>query len=483
MLESATRDQNIPPSVRLRHLWPSADQIEAIETSFVVRRVPTFPNWLNKVTPTYHWEWPHQQYLYKYLDRVTSGDIKRLMIFIPPRHTKSETVTVRYPVWRLERTPNMRIIIGAYNQTLANKFSRKARRIAAEQIPMSISRAAVEEWETKLGGGLRAIGVGGGITGQGGDLIVIDDPVKSREEAESFTYREKVWEWYKDDLYTRLEPNGAIVLIMTRWHEDDLAGRLMAEMQSGGESWDIVSLPALAEDGDPLGRKEGEALCPERYDEAALQNIKMVLGDRSFNALYQQRPSAREGNMFKLSNLPVTNKEGVAYVVPKDEGIKRIRYWDLGGSDSNKADYSVGVRMSVREGIFYVEDVKRGQWSPRERNEQIKATAESDRDDFGHITTWIEKVPGLGVEVIDNIVRFMAGFGVKTEMAKADKVTRADPFADQCEAGNVRVIKADWNKAYRDELTGFPNGKNDDQVDASSGAFSKLASVRRSITL
>ena len=152
--------------------------------------MPSFPDWLPTVTPSFNWHWPHLVHIQRQLQRVTDGEINRLMLFLPPRHGKSEMTTVRYPVWRLKRDPTMRVIVGAYNQTLANKFSRKARKIAAGELPSSRERAAAEDWETEQGGGLRAVGVGGGITGQGGDLIIIDDPVKNREEANSQTIRQ-----------------------------------------------------------------------------------------------------------------------------------------------------------------------------------------------------------------------------------------------------------------------------------------------------
>jgi predicted phage terminase large subunit-like protein len=167
------------------------------------------------------------------------------MLFLPPRHGKSELVTVRYPIFRLEQNPELRVIIGAYNQQLAERFSRKGRRVARQRLSLSRERATAGEWETEAGGGIRAVGVGAGVTGLGADLILIDDPVKSREEAESQTYRDRVWDWYRDDLYTRQEPNCAIILVMTRWHEDDLAGRILASEE--GPSWRVVRIPALAE--------------------------------------------------------------------------------------------------------------------------------------------------------------------------------------------------------------------------------------------
>ncbi len=244
------------------------------------------------------------------------------MIFMPPRHGKSETVTIRYSAWRLENDPKLNIIVGSYNQKLANRFSRRIRRIAEERIVLSKDRKAVDEWETKEGGGVRAVGVGAGVTGFGADLVMIDDPVKGRSHAESKTIRDNTWEWYTDDVYTRLEPKGAVVLIQTRWHEDDLAGRLKKAEANGGDRWDVVSLPAIAEADDPLGRKIGEALWPQRFDVKALDRIRQQQGSYSFNAMYQQRPVAREGNVFK--------REWFENVVSRaPQGLSWARGYDL----------------------------------------------------------------------------------------------------------------------------------------------------------
>jgi len=208
-----------------------------------------FDAWLRRFTPNYNWDWKHLQVVQTQLQEITKGELDRLMLFMPPRHGKSECATVRYPVYRLFRKPDTRVIVAAYNQTLANRFSRKMRslmRSHGELKPLlSRDRAAAEEWETTAGGGVRAVGVGGGVTGMGADLIVIDDPVKSREQAESQAFRERSWEWYTDDVYTRLEPNGGIILILTRWHEDDLAGRILTSDDAA--SWRVVRMPALAE--------------------------------------------------------------------------------------------------------------------------------------------------------------------------------------------------------------------------------------------
>lgn len=401
------------------------------------------------------------------LERVTSGEIRRLMLFVPPRHGKSEMVTVRYPVWRMERDPSLRVVVGAYSQTLANRFSRKSRRIAKERFELDTERKAVEEWETAGGGTFRAVGVGAGITGQGGHLIVIDDPVKNREEANSETYREKVWQWYTDDLYTRLEPDATVILIMTRWHEDDLAGRILAS--DDADQWTVISLPAEAEENDPLGRAEGEALCPERYDLAALASIKRVLG-HSYYALYQQRPTPPEGGMFKRHWFEIVG------AAPKD--AERVRAWDRAATE-NAGDYTVGLKMAKdKQGIYYVEDVVRGQYSDLQADKVLAQTTEIDAG-LHAVTTWLEQEPGSsGKQVAKITIRALAGHVVKAERSTGDKATRAQPYAAQCEAGNVKLVRGAWNFAYLNELASFPYGTHDDQVDASSLAFNKLTLAR-----
>src|SRR6476660_8120859 len=189
-----------------------------------------FPAWLRRSEKLMSWDFPHQRFLYEALQRITDRESSRLIITMPPRHGKSETVTIRYTAWRIYREPSLSVILGCYNQRLANRFSRRIRRIAQEQkIMLAKDGKAVDEWETKAGGGVKAVGVGAGITGFGGQLVVIDDPVKSSAQADSRVYRENTWDWFRDDIYTRLEPNAAVVLIQTRWHEDDLAGRLITD--------------------------------------------------------------------------------------------------------------------------------------------------------------------------------------------------------------------------------------------------------------
>jgi len=433
--------------------------------------VPDFPAWLPEVTPAWTWDWPYQQYIQAQLARVTRGEIRRLMLSVPPRHGKSHMVTIRYPVWRLECDPATRVIVCAYNQFLANDFSRKARRLAERRILLDPERKSAEAWETAGGGGMRAVGVGGGITGQGGDLVVIDDPVKSREEAESPAFRDRVYDWYTDDLYTRLEPGAAIILIMTRWHEDDLAGRILAS--EDGPSWTVVNLPAEAEAGDPLGRAPGEPLCPARFDRRALAERRQVLGSYAYTALYQGHPLPPEGGLFKRHWF----REWLAAAPERFDGV--IRYWDRAASEG-RGDFSAGVLMGRQGGAYTVIDVIRGQWSPKQREQIILTTALIDRDRYPNAAVWLEQEPGSsGIDSVQASIRNLAGFNVHADRVTGEKGVRAMPFAAQAEAGNIHLVRAPWNGAYLDELCSFPNGLHDDQVDASSGAFNLLAGRRQ----
>jgi len=438
------------------------------------RQKRDFRLWLPAVSPapSWTWTWPHLRLTQEYLDKVTRGEIDRLMICEPPRHGKSEMATIRYPLWRIEREPWTRVVIGSYGQDLANKFNRTARKIAVERFDLSDERKAAAEWSTPDGGGMKAVGVGAGVTGHGAHLIIIDDPVKNREEANSELRRETVWNWYNDDLYTRLEPGGAIILIMTRWHEDDLAGRILVSERAS--DWTVLNLPALAEDNDPLGRAPGEALCPDRYDEAALDRIRRG-GLNSWYALYQQRPQPPEGGMFKRPWFTIGN---VPPVVQLFGGF--CRYWDKAGTAEGGA-YTAGVLMGRnKNGQFWVLDVIRGQWSAGERERIILQTAHTDQAAWGAVQTWVEQEPGSGgKESAENTIRNLAGFRVRAERVTGDKAFRAEPYAAQAEAGNVTILRAPWTAQYLSELCAFPTGTYADQVDASSGAFNKLAGDMR----
>jgi hypothetical protein len=429
-----------------------------------------FGEWLRIGSPGWPWHYKHLKHIRQALTPVESGQCKRLMIFVPPRHCKSEMVTVRFSAYMLEKDPSTPIIIGAYDYTLATKFNRKARRIARQQgIALDQERQAVDDWLTIVGGGIRAAGVGGGITGHGGKLIIIDDPIKSREEANSLTYRERTWNWYRDDLYTRLEPGGIIVLIMTRWHEDDLAGRILAS--EDGPNWTVIRLPSLAEtqeerdeyserigrptgEPDPIGRDPGQPLNPERFPNEEVEHTRQVMGN-SFYALHQQRPAAAEGDMFKRAWFDIVP------VVPKPTRICiRLRYWDKAGTKDAGA-FTAGLMLEYVDGTFFISGLIMGQRASAEREKVIQQTAHADAakygrfqelddrrrimQDPGHVIA-VEQEPGSGgKESAENTITSLPGFIVYADRPTGDKVLRAEPVASQAEIGNIKLVRAAWN--------------------------------------
>lgn len=429
-----------------------------------------FDAWLRHVSPppAWRWDWSHVRYICEALERVTRGETRRVMIACPPRHGKSALVTVRYATHRIVRDPTTNVIVAAYGAELASTFSREARRLAQHSdVELDETRQTAADWRTVQGGGMRAIGVGGGITGHGADLIVIDDPMRSREDAQSERQRDRVWDWYRNDLYTRLEPDGAIILIMTRWHTDDLAGRLLAQ---DADAWEVVNLPALAEDDDPLGRAPGEALCPERFDEAALEGIRDEIGTWSFAALYQQHPLPDEGAMARREWFRVGRP-------PDNPNVRRVRAWDLAATaqsvTASDPDYAAGTLMARYGGTWYIEDVVRERRGPGEIQELIASVARQD----GHgVPIVIEREPGsAGKILLASLGKRLAGWRVYGPVVSGQKLTRALPFLAQAELGNVVLADANWRHAWLDEVCSFPVGGHDDQVDSASLAFAQLA--------
>jgi len=411
------------------------------------------------------------------------------MIWAPPQHGKSELASVRAPAYWLAHRPDDPVILCSYAASLAYAKSREARGLVESpafgtlfpDVTTDRSSRAVDYWRIQARrGGVLAAGVGGPITGHGAQLGLIDDPFENWKQAQSLTVRNTVWDWYRMTFRTRVWEGGAIVLIMTRWHEDDLAGRLL---QQDADAWHVLRLPALAETqdqrdeqharmglpvglGDPLGREPGEALCPLRFSAEALAEIRRDVGSLGWMAEYQASPIQPEGNRFKRAWFPIRDASPAEAV--------RVRYWDKAGT-AGAGDYTAGVLMARAGGLYAIEDVVRGQWSSGERERVMRQTAELDRE-RGHVTIWVEEEGGSsGKDSADATVRNLAGFDVHKEKPTGDKAVRAEPFAAQCEAGNVYLVRGGWNGAYIAELTAFPNGAHDDQVDGSSGAFNKLA--------
>lgn len=411
-------------------------------------------------------------------ERIASGELKRVMVFLPPRHTKSEFFSRLFSAYYLKRNPTHFVGLNSYAAELAYTLSRAAREnyIRCGGITKD-DASAVKHWETPEGGGFWAAGVGGPITGKGFHLGIIDDPLKNAEDANSEVIREKQKEWYKTTFLSREEPDAAIVIIQTRWHEDDLSGWLLSEEANTEdeyerENWHIVCLPAIYEEPRPFPesctvepdfREEGEPLCPERYPLPKLLN-KRAKGEREWSALYQQHPTPKEGLFFHVDKLEIVD------AAPID--ARRARGWDKAAT-AGGGDWTAGTKIAKdKDGIFYIEDVVRGQWDTASRDRTIRQTAEIDGRACKQVG---EQEPGSGgKESAQNFIRLLSGYPVTTEPATNAKEVRADPFSSQVNAGNVRVVRGAWNKSYIEELRTFPHGKHDDQVDGSSLAFNEL---------
>ena len=288
---------------------------------------------------------------------------------------------------------------------------------------------------------------------------MIDDPVKSREEANSPTMREKLWSWFTDDFFTRFSEGSALLMIMTRWHIDDIAGRLI----DTDHGFEVVKYPAIDEaDGR---RPEGGVLFPEHKSLDFLNERKSLMVSTSWEALYQQNPVVAEGDMIKVEKIVI-----IDHIPGKIK--ESVRYWDKAGTEGGGC-YTAGVLMHrLDDGRFVIADVVRGQWSAGRREETIKQIATADGI---RTTVWIEQEPGSGgKESAENTVKNLAGYSIKVERVTGSKEVRAEPFSAQVEGGNICIFKAEWTKGFLDEARLFPNGKYKDQIDAAGGAFNKL---------
>lgn len=403
------------------------------------------------------------------LERVERGDCRRLMIFSPPRHGKSELVSRRFPAWALGRDPTRQFISASYGQDLASDFGRDVRNLVASPefnalfpgVGLAEDSGAKARWHTSEGGSYVAAGVGTAITGRGADILSIDDPVKDRAEAESAVVRDAVWAWYTSTAFTRLMPGGAVILTQTRWHADDLAGRLLDQMAAGGERWEVLNLQAIDEDG--------EALWPERYPLVALEGIRATIGDRDWSALYQQSPIVSDGAVFKVEAITVRD-------TPLERGTM-IRAWDLAATAATQKrspDWTVGLLLhQSRDNRLTVCDIVRLRAGPEGVERAIVETVERDGPDTV-ISLPID--PGAAGKVqAEYLTRQLLGYTVRTSRETGSKATRAMPVASQANVGNLSIMRAPWNRAFLEELRGFPNAQHDDQVDALSRAFAEVA--------
>lgn len=407
-----------------------------------------------------------------YVETGGASGVARLIVEMPPRHGKTVTTSRLFPAWALGRNPDARVMLVSYAATLAEKNSRAARNLIASpyyqaifpNVTLASDSASVDHWNLAgHEGGADALGIGGSATGMGAHLLIIDDPIKNRAEAESALYRDRVYDAFTDDLYTRLEPNGAVILMMTRWHADDLVARVLKNMP---RQWRRLRLPALAEQQDAIGRAEGAALWPARFGVDVVRSIERTLGPYSFAALYQQRPVPGEGGLYKRHYFGLLQANAPAMK-------RKVRYWDLAMSGKTSADYTVGVLMGMDfDAHHWVLDVERGHVEWGDLTEHMARVILADGPD---VTQGIEAAgyQSRAVQVLNADPR-LRGYAIFPYSADRDKFTRALPAAAKAASGMLHVLDRHWSAAFLDELCSFPNAAHDDQVDALSGAEAML---------
>lgn len=440
--------------------------------------------------------------------------IGRLMILMPPQHGKSQIASRNFPAWLLGLLPDSHVILTSYGESLATRHSRFIRdQITDERyqaifgtksnklVPVELSSdsRSTENWDLAkpYRGGVKAAGVGGGITGLPAHLFIVDDPFKNREEAESESRRELVDDWYKSSSRTRLRPNAAVVIFHTRWHPDDLAGRLMQRMVSDplASQFEIVCLPGVALDSypatveeqrkkmrdgiylpmaDPLGRQPGEALCPAWYNAEWLLSTRADVGLYDFEALYQQQPYLMQGNMFQRDWFTIVDHG------PGNAVWARVRAWDKAATPGGGAR-SASVKMSWGlDDYLYVEHSTADQLASAERDEFMIELGKEDYRNDGPFLIWHPQDPGSAG--LDSAMAFNNLLADQGLMGTFDQVTGskefyAGMFATKAKGGRVRLVRGSWNDAFMDEYAAFPKGRFKDRVDSGSSAYNVLRQI------
>lgn len=425
-------------------------------------------------------QWFHEE-IAKALRKIETREIKRLIIEMPPRHGKSELVTIKFPAFYLGRHPEDEIITASYSGELAQKFGGQTKDVMNlpaykrifPQIGLKEDTQAKNYWRTKQGGGYMSVGIGGPATGSGADILLIDDPIKNREEADSEVYREKIWDWYTNVARTRLEKDGAIIIIMTRWHQDDLVGRVLErslELQNAtgmaqGEKWARVTFRAIAEEPDRY-RDPGDPLWPEKYSVDALASTRHDVGERAWFSLFQQTPIATETQIFR----PEWMKKEFD---PKDlEGKVLNRYITIDAAQTDKegADYiGVAVVDWDSENNWYLSFVKRYRLNILGLVDLV----------FNLWNEW--KPQSIGVEklafadqlkpLLDDQMEERQCWPVVRELEHKGRRKEAriiGALQGRFEKGKIWMKKSakDDTEALRRELFDFPKGRYDDLADA-----------------
>lgn len=438
----------------------------------------------------------HHELINHTLMRVEKGELRRVIFLLPPGSAKSTYATVAFPTWFMGKRRGRQVISASYGADLATRFGRKCRHIVDSReyrevfgTCMKAGNRAAADWSLENESSYMSRGLLGGITGNRADGIVIDDPIKGREEADSPTIRDKIWQEYLASVRTRLKPRGFIVLIQTRWHGDDLAGRILPANWAGesgwvkakdGEMWWVVCLPAQCErEGDPLGRQPGEWLWTDWFPVEHWEQEKITQGSRNWAALYQQRPSLDDGGVWVLKWF---KRHGVAPDERSNHALV-IQSWDTGIKPAQINDPSVCTTWLVTPTMIYLlhvwrkqvnfPDLKRAainlavQWKPDWIAVEDKASGQS-------LIQELREMPAIEVTDARGKKRSLVLSIIAVE-PEGDKIARAQAVAPMIEAGRVSLPEvADWLVDYETEISAFPVAPHDDQVDSSSQGLDQI---------
>lgn len=416
------------------------------------------------IDPSYRANWHHELIAEK-LMAVERGDIRRLMIFSPPRHGKSRLITEIFPTWYLGKNTSGEVITASNTEDLAKDFGRKAREIIKEPVYKAIFGLSLRadekgsgKWKTEKGGSYTSVGIGGTITGRGASLAIIDDPIKNAEDAQSILFRNKQWDWYRSVLYTRLMnregKQGAIVIVLTRWHNDDLAGRLLEQMAEGtGDNWEVLTLPAIAEEDEEF-RKSGEALWEQEFPLKRLNDTKRIVGPYVWNSLYQQKPISSENQLFVDSWFKYRDASEV-------DALSTRNFLTIDTAVSEIGDYTGFCDNRVDT---------QNMWNIRAWRERIKPNDLLDKLFYLHHTNRYEKI---GIEktiykqaiqpFLDDEMRKRNQFLPIVELshggkAKEERIKWLVPRYSSGSIYHVRGLTSD----LEEELLQFPKAKYDD---------------------
>ena len=417
----------------------------------------------------------HTDYIAERLQAIAEGEQKYIIVEMPPRHSKSMTITETFPSYFIGRNPNKKVIATAYSESLARKFGRLNRNKLLEfgheifGIKMAYDNSTATNWSIgESGGGMVATGIGGSITGEGADLMIIDDPIKNNAGAQSETIRNKIWDEWETTLSTRLHKGASVIVVMTRWHEDDIVGRLL---ERSPYDWERIRMPAIAEDEeDLLGREIGEPLSRELgYDETWAELKKQEVGSKVWNSLYQQRPSASEGNIFQRKWWQYYKQTGMKF-------DRMVISWDLTFKDADTSDYVVGQVWGERGADKYLVDQVRDKMDFPTTLQAVKNLSKK----YPKAREILIEDKANGPAVISSIKKEITG--VIPIKPKGSKIARAQAVTPQIESGNVYLPEGrTFTYDLIEECANFPNGKNDDIVDTLSQALDRLGNSRKAV--